>query len=136
MNKIVFLTAAAVLGIAFTPLPTPSLKKDEKCYQKAELGFAECNFLNSDKKYSAYGMRTKNCFCCKKAEMNFTQSNFKNMDKQQSAYGVLSKFLKDYMLLPLPYTQLIFACRCHETSLTPVLLGFRNRQKIMIREIK
>jgi hypothetical protein len=45
-----------------------------------------------------------NCFCCQKAEMNFTQSNFKNMDKQQSAYGVLSKFLKDYMLLPLPYT--------------------------------
>jgi len=38
------------------------------------------------------------------SKMNFTQSNVKNMDKQQSAYGVLSKFLKDYMLLPLPYT--------------------------------
>jgi len=37
----------------------------------------------------------------KKAEMNFTQSNFKIMDKQQSACGVLSKFLKDYMLLPV-----------------------------------
>jgi hypothetical protein len=45
-----------------------------------------------------------NCFCRqKKAEINFTQSNFKNMDKQHSADGVLSKFLKNYMLLPLPY---------------------------------
>jgi len=53
-----FLTAAAVLGIAFTP-PPPPLKMDEKCCQKAELGFAECNFQNSDKKYSAYGVPTK-----------------------------------------------------------------------------
>jgi len=36
------LTAAAVLGIAFTPTrPHPPLKTDEKCRQKAELGFAE-----------------------------------------------------------------------------------------------
>jgi len=62
-----------------------------------------------------------NCFCRQKPEMNFTQSNLKNMDKQQSAYGVLSKFLKDYMLLPLPYTYLSFACCCHEIGLIPVL---------------
>jgi len=36
----VFLTAAAVLGIAFTHTPNPPLKTDEKCHQKAELGFA------------------------------------------------------------------------------------------------
>jgi len=70
------LTAAAVLGIAFTqtPPPPPPLKTDEKCRQKAELGFAECNFQNLDKKYSAYGMRTKQLFLPSKAEMNFTQS--------------------------------------------------------------
>ncbi len=48
---------------------------DEKCCQKAELGFAECNFQNLDKKYSAYGVGTKRLFLpSKKAEMNFTQS--------------------------------------------------------------
>jgi len=49
------LTAAAVLGIAFTP----PLKTDEKCRQKAELRFAECNFQNST---------LNNCFCSQKAE--------------------------------------------------------------------
>jgi len=52
---------AAVLGIAFTHTHTP-LKMDEKCRQKAELGFAQCNFQNSDKKYSAYGVHTKQLF--------------------------------------------------------------------------
>jgi len=48
---------------------------DEKCRQKAELGFAECNFQNLDKKYLAYGVHTKRLFLpSKKAEMNFTQS--------------------------------------------------------------
>jgi len=56
----VFLTAAAVLGITFTP--HPPLKTDEKCRQKAELGFAECNFQNSDKKYLSYGGSTKQLF--------------------------------------------------------------------------
>jgi hypothetical protein len=55
------LTAAAVLGIAFTHTPPP-LKMNEKCHQKAELGFAKCNFQNSDKKFSAYGVRTKQLF--------------------------------------------------------------------------
>ena len=54
----VFLTSAAVLGITFTHTPHPPLKTDEKCCQKAELGFAECNFQNLDKKYLAYGVRT------------------------------------------------------------------------------
>jgi len=40
---------------------------DEKCHQKAELGFAECNFQNSDKKYLAYGVGTK-CSAVKKAK--------------------------------------------------------------------
>ena len=68
---------------------------DEKCHQKAELGFAECNFQNLDKKYSAYGVR----FCRQKAEMNFTQSmgfakcNFQNLDKKYWAYGVHTKQL-------------------------------------------
>jgi len=53
------LTAAAVLGIAFTPQPHPPLKTDEKCRLKAELGLAKCNFHNSEKKYWAYGVRTK-----------------------------------------------------------------------------
>jgi len=39
--------------------PHPPLKRDKKCRQKAELGFAKCNFQNLDKKYSAYGVRTK-----------------------------------------------------------------------------
>jgi len=57
------LAAAAVLGIAFTHTPTaPPLKMDEKCCQKAEYGFAKCNFQNSDKKYSAYGVLTKQLF--------------------------------------------------------------------------
>ncbi len=54
-----FFTAAAVLEIAFTNTPHPPLKTDEKCRQKAELGFAECNFQNLDKKYSFYGVCTK-----------------------------------------------------------------------------
>ncbi len=37
----------------------PPLKPDEKCRQKAELGFAGFNFQNLYKKYSAYGVRTK-----------------------------------------------------------------------------
>ncbi len=59
-----FLTAAAVLGIAFTHTHThhPPLKMDEKYCQKAENGFAECNFQNSDIKYMAYGVRTKQLF--------------------------------------------------------------------------
>jgi len=66
-----FLRAAAVLGIAFTHThPTPS-KTDEKCRQKAELGFAECNFQNSDKKYSAYGVRTKRLFLTSKSRNEF-----------------------------------------------------------------
>jgi len=40
----------------------PPLKMDEKCCQKAENNFAECNFQNSDKKYSAYGVHTKQLF--------------------------------------------------------------------------
>jgi len=56
------LTAAAVLGLAFTHTPPPPLRMDEKCCLKAEYGFAECNFQNSDKKYSAYGMHTKQLF--------------------------------------------------------------------------
>jgi len=56
------LTAAAVLRIAFTHTPNPPLKTDEKCHQKAELGFAECNFQNLDRKYSAYGVPTKQLF--------------------------------------------------------------------------
>jgi len=55
----IFSTAAAVLGIAFTHTHHHPLKTDEKCCQKAELGFAERNFQNPDKKYSAYGVRTK-----------------------------------------------------------------------------
>jgi len=72
---------------------------DEKCRQKAELGFAKCNFQNSGKKYLAYGVRTfNNCFCLQKAQMNFTQSsfakcNFRNSDKKFSAYGVCTKQL-------------------------------------------
>jgi len=42
--------------------PPPPLKTDGKCRQKAELGFAECDFQNSDKKYLAYGVRTKRLF--------------------------------------------------------------------------
>jgi hypothetical protein len=97
------LTAAAVLGIAFKHTHTP-LKTDEKCRETAELVFAECNFQNWTKSIRPMVCALNNCFCCQKAKMKFTQSNFKNMNKQQSAYCVLSKFLKDYMLLPLPYT--------------------------------
>jgi len=39
--------------------PHPPLKMDEKCHQKAELDFAKCNLQNLDKKYLAYGVRTK-----------------------------------------------------------------------------
>jgi len=42
--------------------------------KKAELGFAEYNFKNLDKKFLAYGVRTNDCFCRLKAEMNLTQS--------------------------------------------------------------
>ena len=42
--------------------PHPPLKTDEKCHQKAELGFAKCNFQNLDKKYLAYGVCTKRLF--------------------------------------------------------------------------
>ena len=68
-----FLTAAAVLGIAFTHTHThpPPLKMDEKCRQKAELGFAECNFQNLDKKYSAYGVHTKWLFLPSKSQKEF-----------------------------------------------------------------
>jgi hypothetical protein len=68
-----FLTAAAVLGIAFTHThtPHPPLKMDEKCRQKAALGFAECNFQNSDKKYSAYGVHTKQLFLLSKSQNEF-----------------------------------------------------------------
>jgi len=59
---IFFLTAEAVLGIAFTPRPPPPSKTDEKCCQKAELDFAKCNFQNSDTKYLAYGLHTKQLF--------------------------------------------------------------------------
>jgi hypothetical protein len=64
-----FLTVAAVLEIAFTPPPPPPppLKTDEKCHQKAELGFAECNFQNLDKKYLAYGVHTKQLFLLSKS---------------------------------------------------------------------
>jgi hypothetical protein len=56
-------------------IPHTPLKTDEKCRQKAELGFAECNFQNLDKKYLAYGVRTKRLFLpSKEAKMNFTQS--------------------------------------------------------------
>ncbi len=60
----------------FYTYPHPHLKTDEKCHQKAELGFAECNFQNSDKKYLAYGVvcALNDCFCRQKAKMNFTQS--------------------------------------------------------------
>ncbi len=62
-----FLTAAAVLGITFTHTHTPPpLKTDEKCCQKAELGLSEFNFQNSDKKFSAYGVRTKQLFLLSK----------------------------------------------------------------------
>jgi len=64
------LTAAAVLGILLHPTPTP-LKTDEKCHQKGELGFAECNFQNSDKKFSAYGVRTKQLFLQSKSRNEF-----------------------------------------------------------------
>jgi len=59
-----FLTAAAVLGITFTPPPPHLSKTDENFCQKAELGYAQCNFQNSDKKYSAYmyGVCTKRLF--------------------------------------------------------------------------
>ena len=101
-----FLTAAAVLGIAFTP--PPPLKTDEKCCQKAELGFTKCNFQNSDKEYSAYGVRTKQLFLPskKKAEMNFTQS----MGFAEGLYAIT-----------ITLHILSFACRCHETGLIPVL---------------
>jgi hypothetical protein len=69
--------------------------------KKAELGFAKCNFQNSDKKYSDYSVCTKRLFLPskKKAEMNFTQSmcfaecNFQNLDKKYLAYGVCTKQL-------------------------------------------
>jgi len=72
---------------------------DEKCHQKAELDFAKCNLQNLDKKYLAYGVRTKWLFLPSKAEMNFTQSmgfakcNFQNSDKKYWAYGVHTKQL-------------------------------------------
>jgi hypothetical protein len=69
-----FLTVAALLEIAFTHTHHPPQKMDEKFCQTAELGFAKCNFQNLDKKYTAYGVRTKQLFLLSKAEMNFTQS--------------------------------------------------------------
>jgi hypothetical protein len=35
---------------------------DKKCRQKAEVGFAKCNFQNLEKKVSAYGVHTKQLF--------------------------------------------------------------------------
>ncbi len=77
----------------------PPPKTYKKCRQKTELGFAKCNFQNSDKKYLAYGVRTKQLFLRqKKPKCILPKVTSKiNMDKQQSAYGVLSKFLKDYI---------------------------------------
>jgi hypothetical protein len=46
----------------------------------------------------------------KKAKMNFTQS-----------MGFAG------LLLPLPYTLLSFACRCHEISLIPVVFVLKAR---------
>jgi len=48
----------------------PPLKTDEKCRQKVELGFAECNFQNSDKKYSAYGVCTQRLVLPSKKSQN------------------------------------------------------------------
>jgi hypothetical protein len=77
------------------PLPHRPLKIDEKYRQKAELGFVKCNFQNSDKKYSACGVCTKQLFLPskKKAKMNFTQRNLQNLDKNYLAYGVRTKQL-------------------------------------------
>jgi len=47
------------------------------CCQKAEMnftqsmGFAKCNFQNSDKKFSAYGVRTKQLFLQSKSRNEF-----------------------------------------------------------------
>jgi len=68
----------------------PPLKTDEKCRQKAELGFAECNFQNSDKKYLANGVCTKRLFLPSK--------------KPKLILCEVWVLLKDYVLLPLPYT--------------------------------
>ncbi len=64
---------------------------DEKCRQKAEYGFAECNFQNSEK--SIMVCAPNNCFCRKKAEYGFAKCNFQNSDKKYSAYGVCTKQL-------------------------------------------
>jgi len=72
MKKIItsiFLTEAAVQGIALTP--PPPLKTDEKCHQKAKYGFAKCNFQNLNKKYLAYGVRTKQLFLASKSQNEF-----------------------------------------------------------------
>ncbi len=57
-TKLLFDIGSCTRTCFYTPPPAPS-KMDKKCHQKAELGFAKCNLQNSDKKYSAYGVRTK-----------------------------------------------------------------------------
>jgi len=39
--------------------------------KKAELGFAECNFQNLDKKYLAYGVHAKQLFLPSKRQNEF-----------------------------------------------------------------
>ncbi len=99
-----FLTAAAVLGITFTPPPPHPSKTDEKSCQKAELGFAQCNFQNSDKKYSAYmyGVCTKQLFLpSKKAEINFTQS----MGFAEGLYAITITLHIAQLCLPLSWNR-------------------------------
>jgi len=59
LTQMIFDSGSCTRNLLYTPPPS---KMDEKCHQKAELGFAKCNFQNLDKKYSAYGVCTKRLF--------------------------------------------------------------------------
>ncbi len=70
-----FLTAAAVLGIAFTHTHThPPLKTDEKCHKKLNWVFPNVTSKILTKNIRPMVCALNDCFCCKKAEMNYTQS--------------------------------------------------------------
>ena len=65
------MTAAAVLGIAFTPPGPYPLKIEENCHEKAETSFAKGNFQNLDKKHLADSVHAKQLIPLSKSGMEF-----------------------------------------------------------------
>ena len=98
-----FLTAAAVLGITFTP--PPLFKRMKNVVKKLNWVLPNVTSKIWTKSIRPMVCALNNCFCRQKARMNFTKRNFKNMDNFKlifSFYSTVSvtRFDIPYQLLP------------------------------------